>query len=54
VEFLVAVLHAHRALDTPRSVHWHEKEMDLVRRLAHAQVELDQQVREGGAGGTVA
>ena len=42
VQVLVTRLHAHRALEKPHSQHWHEKEADYVRRLAAAQVELDQ------------
>jgi hypothetical protein len=41
VEVLIAMLDEHRALDTPRSVHWYQREAEFVRRLAQAQVELD-------------
>jgi hypothetical protein len=42
VEVLIAMLQQHRALDTPRSAHWYQREAEFVRRLAQAQVELDQ------------
>jgi hypothetical protein len=41
VEVLIAMLEEHRALDTPRSVHWYQREAEFLRRLARAQVELD-------------
>lgn len=41
IEKLAAILQAHRALDTPRSTHWHEREREFVRRLAQAQIELE-------------
>lgn len=41
IEKLAAILQAHRALDTPRSKHWHEREREFVKRLAQAQIELE-------------
>jgi hypothetical protein len=41
VELLLALLSAHRELERPRSRHWHERELELIRRLAAVQVELD-------------
>jgi hypothetical protein len=42
VEFLVDLLAAHRALEEPHSLHWHERERELVSALAFAQVALDE------------
>ncbi len=41
VEVLIAMLEQHRALDTPRSVHWYQREAEFVKRLARAQVALE-------------
>jgi hypothetical protein len=43
---LLALLQEHRGLDTPRSLHWHQREAQFLRRLAEAQVALDQFERE--------
>lgn len=42
VNRLVLFLAEHRALDAPHSEHWKRRDADYVRRLARAQVELEQ------------
>jgi hypothetical protein len=42
VEFLLSLLDSHRRMLTKRDIDWQRREVDYIRQLATAQIELEQ------------